>query len=184
MAARSAMCTEGPTNMGAGTTELGIAGGYSVSFNDDRSPDLRTVYGTHGLLRIGQLVTDEHGLGIFRGNLELTLEPTYIHLHSQPSADVYGAALLGRWLLVGTGVVRPYLEVGGGVIGGRVGPRTGDCDPNFLLEGGPGLVFFVTEHTAIDMGARFHHISNGNRCVPNFGVNSVMGVVGVSYFFH
>src|SRR5262249_20722244 len=82
VAAGSATCGEGPATLAAGTTELGIAGGYSVSFNEDRAPGLHTVYGTHVLLRVGRLVTDEHGSGMLRGNLELTLEPTYIHLRS------------------------------------------------------------------------------------------------------
>jgi len=81
--------------MTAGNVELGIAGGYSVSFNNDRPLNLPTVYGTHGLLRVGGFVREEHGSNIVRGNLELTLEPTYIHLDSHSSADVYGVALLG-----------------------------------------------------------------------------------------
>jgi lipid A 3-O-deacylase len=182
LVAASRAGAEGPGTMPAGIIELGVAGGYSVSFYD-HPRGVETVYGTHGLLRLGRLMTDEHGSGLLRGNLELTLEPTYIHLDSQPSGNVYGAALLWRWLLVGTDSVRPYLEAGGGVIGGDVGPRVGNCEPNFILEGGPGVVFFLSARTAIDVGYRFHHISDASRCSPNLGVNSNMGVVGFSYFF-
>src|SRR5215471_14234126 len=59
VAAGSATCGEGPATLAAGTTELGIAGGYSVSFNEGRASSLHTVYGTHVLLRVGRLVTDE-----------------------------------------------------------------------------------------------------------------------------
>src|SRR5262249_57805751 len=166
----------------AGTIELGIAGGYSVSLNNEQVVlengqivDLKTVYGIHGLLRVGWLVTDEHGPSLLRGNLELTLEPTYIHLDSATSANLYAGALLARWLFAGNGNIRPYLQGGAGAIDGRIGLRTGDCELNFLLEGGPGLVLFISKHTAIDVGFRFHHMSNGSRCSPNFGVNSVMG---------
>jgi hypothetical protein len=55
---------------------------------------------------------------------------------------------------------------------------------NFLPEGGLGITLFVTAHVAIDVGYRDQYISNGRRCSPNYGVNSNMGVVGVSYFFH
>src|SRR5262249_56725277 len=114
----------------AGTIELGIAGGYSVSLNNEQVVlengqivDLKTVYGIHGLLRVGWLVTDEHGPSLLRGNLELTLEPTYIHLDSETSANVYGGALLARWLFAGNGNIRPYLQGGAGVIGGCSGLR-------------------------------------------------------------
>jgi len=182
-AAAAPASAEGPGALPAGAVELGIAGGYSVSFFDHQR-GLDTVYGTNGLLRLGWLMTDEHGSNAFRGNLELVLEPTYIHLDSQPSGDVFGAAFLPRWLLVGNDTIRPYVQAGGGILGGRVGPRTGDCDLNFLLEGGLGIALFVSTHAAIDIGYRYQHISNGRLCSPNYGVNSNMGVVGFSYFFH
>jgi len=173
---------EGPGALTAGTIALGIAGGVSASFNNPPD-DSKTVYGYHGLLRLDAVVTDEQGRGVFRGNLEIGLQPMYIHLEARPSADLYGGALVTHWLLTGNGTLRPYLEVGGGIIGGRAGRRTGNCDVNFILEGGPGVLVFVGKHTAIDLGYRYHHISNGSRC-GNDGYNSNMGVVGLSYFFN
>jgi lipid A 3-O-deacylase len=174
---------EGPGALTAGTIAVGIAGGVSASFNDPPD-DSKTVYGYHGLLRLDAVVTDERGPGVFRGNLEVGLQPMYIHLDARPSsADLVGGAFVTRWLLTGNDTLRPYIEVGGGVIGGRAGLRTGNCDVNFVLEGGPGVLLFVGKHTAIDLGYRYHHISNGGRC-GNDGYNSNMGVVGLSYFFN
>src|SRR5262249_60041844 len=172
----------GPEALTAGTLEIGIAGGFSATFNNPKD-DPETVYGYHGLLRLGAVVTDERGPRVLRGNFEIGLQPMYIHLDMQPAADPYGGALVLRWLLTGNGTLRPYMEAGGGILGGRAaGPRTGNCEPTFVLEGGPGLLLFVSERTAIDIGYRFHHISNGGRCF-NEGFNSNMGVIGLSYFF-
>jgi len=38
-------------------------------------------------------------------------------------------------------------------------PRTGNCKPNFVLEGGPGVLLFMCQHAAIDIGYRVHHIA-------------------------
>ena len=52
----------------------------------------------------------------------------------------------------------------------------------FVLEGGAGLAYFVTDKVAVNFGYRFQHISNGNTSSPNRGFNSDSGVIGVSYF--
>jgi lipid A 3-O-deacylase len=174
---------EGPGALTAGTFEAGGAFGFSVSHNT-HGRDLQTVYGYQGLFRLGGLLTDEHGDGLFKGNLELIVEPTYIHLDATPSADVGGSSLLGRWLFSGNNTVRPYFEAGGGVILGKTDIRQTRCDANFILEAGPGVLFFVNERTAVTVGYRFQHISNAGLCSNNLGINSSMGIVGVSYFFH
>jgi hypothetical protein len=74
------------------------------------------------------------------------------------------------------------LTEGASALGGRAGPRTGNCDINFVLEGGPGVLIFMSQHAALDIGYRVHHISNGHQCL-NQGFNSNMGVIGLSYFF-
>lgn len=175
-----------PGPMTAGTIELGIAGGYSFSHNSFFSDKkgLEAVHAYHGLINLGGVVTDEHGPPLLRGNLEVLLEPTYIHLDTTPEADTFGLALMFRWLWSGNYWVRPYLELGGGVLGGRIDLRQTHCDLNFLLEGGPGLMFFLNEHAALSIGYRFHHISNGGKCSPNLGINSSLILAGVSYFFH
>jgi hypothetical protein len=79
--------------------------------------------------------------------------------------------------------VRPYLEAGGGVLGGQVDVRQTNCDVNFILEGGGGAMIFMTEQVALTLSARFQHVSNADRCSKNEGLNSLIGIVGISYFF-
>jgi hypothetical protein len=40
---------------------------------------------------------------------------------------------------------------------------------------------FLTGRVALTFGARLHHISNAGRCRHNEGLNSIIGIVGLSY---
>jgi hypothetical protein len=44
-------------------------------------------------------------------------------------------------------------------------------------------MIFMTEHVALTLGARLQHVSNAGLCNENDGINSVIGILGVSYFF-
>ena len=54
---------------------------------------------------------------------------------------------------------------------------------NFLVQAGAGAMLFVSDRTAFTAAYRYQHISNGDRCSPNIGINSSAAVVGISYFF-
>ena len=41
----------------------------------------------------------------------------------------------------------------------------------------------MIERLALTLGVRLHHLSNGNRCTANQGINSIIGIVAISYFF-
>ncbi len=173
----------GQERLRAGTTELTLAGGYSVSHKIGGSRDLEAVNGLHLLPHFGYVLSDEHGPGWVRGNFELLAEPTGVHLEDGDAATVAGLAVLGRWVFAVWPTVRPYFEVGVGVVGGQVELRHTNCDVNFLVEGGPGMLFFVSSNTAVTVGYRFHHMSNAQRCSQDLGLNSSLFTVGVSYFF-
>jgi len=53
----------------------------------------------------------------------------------------------------------------------------------FLLFGGVGASYFVTDHTALYVGYRIQHVSNGDTSKPNRGFESYTGVAGVSFYF-
>jgi lipid A 3-O-deacylase len=151
-----------------GATELTLAGGYSVSH--DQRGRLDSVDGVHLIPHFGYVLTDERGPGWVRGNFELLAEPTLIHLEGGDSTTVGGLSTLGRWVFAGSSLVRPYVEAGVGILGGQVNLRQTNCDVNFLIEGGPGVLFFVSKDTAVTVGYRFQHISNADRCSKNQGL--------------
>ncbi len=172
----------GAERLQAGAMDLTLSGGYSIDLRTHR--EAPAADGFHLMPHFGYVATDEHGPGWAAGNLELLAEPVLIHLDAPESATVGGLAALARWLFVGTGTVRPYVEAGGGVVLGRVNIRQTNCDVNFMLEGGPGLLVFVSRTTALSAGYRFQHFSNADRCSKNLGLNSSLFHVGISYFFH
>jgi len=173
----------GQESLRAGAMEVTVAGGYSVSHNVASSRGSDRVEGFHLLPHVGYILTDPVGPGWLRGNLEVLGEPILLHLEDGDAATVIGLAVLGRWVFAGGPRVRPYVEAGAGVVGGDVNLRQTNCDANFLIQGGPGVLLFLQPRLALTVSYRFHHVSNADLCTRNRGLNSSLFAVGLSYFF-
>jgi hypothetical protein len=167
-----------------GDVELTLAGGYSrthTTVGEDETEDLD---GFQFLPHVGIFLSDEHGEPGIRGNFKLVIEPTVVHLRNDSeSGTAAGVTTLARWVFTTPWVVRPYAEVGLGVLGGNFDLRQTNCSINFIIEGGIGLLWFFTERTALTASYRFQHISNASTCDFNLGINSSLFILGVSYFF-
>ena len=174
---------DGEERFRAGMKDVTLAAGYSISHNLLNTGNPEKVEGVHLLPHFGYVLTDEHGSGWMRGNFELLVEPVLIHLEDGDSATVAGWSTLGRWVFTGWSVARPYFEVGLGVVGGQVNLPETNCDVNFVIQGGPGVLFFVSRTTAVMGGYRIHHVSNSALCSKNRGLNSSLFIVGLSQFF-
>jgi lipid A 3-O-deacylase len=165
------------------TKDVGVAAGGSISLSVPTSQN-ESITGFQLVPHVGLVLTEETGEGWLRGNFELLAEPTLIHLEGdRSSATVGGISALARWIFVGTGRVRPYLEAGGGVLAGQTEFKATGCDVNFALEGGPGVMVLLSDATALTIGYRFQHISNGGRCSEDLGLNSSVFLLGLSYIF-
>jgi hypothetical protein len=111
-------------------------------------------------------------------------QPTFLYINHPSETWGQGASLLFRYNFVtGTRWV-PFFEAGVGILHWNLRiPRDLNSQFNFTILGGPGLNYFLTDNLAIVGQAGLHHISNAGRKSPNVGVNSVMGLLGVSYYF-
>ena len=166
----------------AGTKDVGLGGAISISHGTTDGFD--TVTGLQLLPHVGYVVSDAMGPGWLRGNFEILLEPTLIHLGSEVgSATVLGASALARWIFSGTSRFRPYVEAGAGMLVGETDLQQTDCTTNFLLEGGSGLLIVLSGTTTLTVGYRFQHISNAGICSFNPGINSSALYLGVNYLF-
>lgn len=166
-----------------GATEVTLSAGYSFS-HTTVGQNLDTVDGFHLIPHFGIFLTDAHGPGWGKGNLELLAERTLLYLDGdKESATLTGLSALGRWVFDASSRVKPYVEAGVGVLGGETKFRQTDCDVNFILQGGVGALVFLTPRAAITAGYRFHHVSNADACDQNLGLNSSLFILGVSYFF-
>ena len=54
---------------------------------------------------------------------------------------------------------------------------------NFILQGGAGIQWLVTNRTALTVSYLFHHISNAGIQTPNEGFNQHMILFGPTFFF-
>lgn len=166
----------------AGMKELTLAGGYTVSHDIPSGAD-PTIRSALLMPHIGYVLTDPAGPGPLRGNLEVIGEP-FVQVFTDPDERVTGgASALLRWVFAAGTAFLPYVEGGVGVMGGGLDFRQTNCDVNFVLEGGVGALVFLSEQWALTGGYRFHHVSNGNICSKNLGINSSLFALGVSYFF-
>jgi opacity protein-like surface antigen len=171
--------------LGAGIKEFAAAGGFSSSHN--LSGTATGITAMHILPHYGWFVTDPGGPrwvpGWLHGSLELIAEPTYLKINRNESTNFVGLTAVGRWVFGTEGRVRPYVEAGVGAMVGESGTVQTDCDLNFSLQAGTGVLLFWSERNAVTVGYRLHHISNGNLCEGNRGLNSALFILGISTFF-
>jgi hypothetical protein len=165
----------------AGTKDLSLAAAYSVSHRTVGGEDVQTVDGLHLIPHVGYVVVDTSAS--VAGSLEVLAEPTLMHLDDSGSATLVGLAAMLRWLFTGWPVLYPFVEGGAGVVAGDADLRQTNCDVNYVVQGGVGGLVPLSERTAVTLGYRFQHLSNGDRCSNNLGLNSSVIHVGFSYFF-
>jgi opacity protein-like surface antigen len=134
-------------------------------------------------LRVGLLPWGPIGFGALKGALELGVEPFYQSFIDPVDAFFAGLGVIARYHFLPFGRFVPYVELSAvpGATDLRV--REQNTDFVFLLFGGAGASFFLSDRTALYAGYRFQHISNANTDSPNRGINSHTGVLGISVFF-
>ena len=117
------------------------------------------------------------------GALEIGLEPYYQRYVHPVDAHFAGLGLAFRYHFLALGRFVPYVELFAAAGETDLKAREIDSSFAFLLQGGPGVEYFVTDRMALYVGYRLEHISNGNTGQPNRGFESHTGVAGVSFFF-
>jgi len=134
-------------------------------------------------VRFGWLPFAPVGSGPLYGSLEVGLEPLYQQYIEPRRAYFAGLGLTLRYHFLGLGRLVPYAELASFAGGTNLKIAEVRSAFTFLIWGGLGLEYFVTDRTALYAGYRYEHVSNGNTAKPNRGVESNAGVVGVSFFF-
>jgi opacity protein-like surface antigen len=123
------------------------------------------------------------GPSVLHGSLEVGLEPLYQKYTGGREAFWAGVSAQGRWHFLSLGRFVPYIELGAGAGGTDLRSIEIDSSFAFLLSGGVGVSFFVTDQAAIYGGYRMVHISNGHTSSRNRGFEADTGLLGFSYFF-
>jgi hypothetical protein len=79
--------------------------------------------------------------------------------------------------------VHPFAHVNGGLLWFNKSVPIEDAGSfAYVGEAGGGVRIFTSEHRAVSLGVRFHHISNGDRQGSNRGLNQFVIYAGFSIF--
>jgi lipid A 3-O-deacylase len=134
--------------------------------------------------RLGKVLTNDMGKGIFRGRLEYTVEAIPVFFVFQDST-VYGfdvTPVLLKWNFTAANRWVPFFEAGAGML------LTSDDVPektfpfNFTPQAGFGFHIMTGQKQAFTLTLKYMHISNGGLDKPNPGINSVQMFVGYHWF--
>lgn len=161
---------------------IGMAAGYGVGvevFGAHNHADF-----VHVLPSVSFPLSGVMGGSFYRGVLEYKIEPVFglmTNLDNRVEAGLSPVGLRYNFTAL-DGPAVPYFEV---LLGGVYinTPRGVHAEGfNFIESAAVGVRYFLTERTAVDIGARFRHLSNAGIREPNGGLNNVFLLVGLSYY--
>jgi hypothetical protein len=185
-----------------GAWDLGIwgDGGHTVSGGVSK-----TTVGNINL-RVGKILTEEHGSGWYRGNFEYAVDLIPMYLFSGPFKPlptnflcpiglrcpapvtndvVYGGGFnpfVVKWNFTSNRRISPYFELAGGVLFTNHEVPAFTSNINFASQAAIGLNIFHREHQAISLDFRYAHISNAGLASPNPGLNTIQGGIGYHWW--
>jgi lipid A 3-O-deacylase len=136
-------------------------------------------------IRLGKVLTDDHGGSFLRGNFEWAADLIPLYYIRQSNNNAFGGGfnpLNLKWNFTNSTHAIPYLELGGGVLFTNTEVPIGTSTVNFMTHGAVGLHLFVRPGQALTVNTRFEHISNAGLATPNPGINSIQFSAGFSWF--
>jgi lipid A 3-O-deacylase len=158
--------------------QMGASHGIHI-FGGNSRHDLAIASLTYGHM-LGSKIGGNHW---YSGNFEIRGE-LFSGGQFEPSKDwLVGASPHLRYnFATGTRLV-PYVDAGAGVTATSIGPPDLGGTFELNLQAATGVLWFVKDDIALSLEARFLHLSSAGIEHPNLGVNTVFGMLGVSWFF-
>ena len=113
-----------------------------------------------------------------------TTSPTGVQTFQRETAFGAGFTPLGLQLDMANGSkVHPFVHVNGGFLLFNKSVPIEDAGRfAWVGEAGGGVRIFTSERRAVNIGVKFHHISNGDRAGSNRGLNQFVIYAGFSVF--
>ena len=113
-----------------------------------------------------------------------TISPTGVATFQRETAYGAGITPLGLQLDFANGSkIHPFVHVNGGLLYfNKPVPIEDSGQFAFVGEAGGGIRIFTSERRSVNIGVRFHHISNGDRAGSNRGLNQFVIYAGFSIF--
>jgi lipid A 3-O-deacylase len=146
--------------------------------------------GTHVFMiggRYGRVLTGDHGPGWLRGNFEIRTDILPFVGVWQQGDNAFGGELRPLtlvWNFKGNRTVKPFFELGGGLLVTNNDVPRNTNNVNFTPQGGPGFHFYTKDrHHAWTLQTKYQHISNAGLDRRNSGVNAALQLtIGYTWF--
>jgi lipid A 3-O-deacylase len=176
---------DGRRHFGWGKQEISLAGSYAIGFGafGSEGTDAADVEFAGLLPNWGIGISDALGDSFYRGSFSFHIEPQMLWNHEPQNGDAYGGGILIRYNLLTQRRFVPFIEGGTGFMSVDFDLFNQRDGFNFLLQGGVGAHFFLTDRAALLAGWRYHHMSNAGTRHPNVGINSNLFQFGATYYF-
>lgn len=100
--------------------------------------------------------------------------------HQTESFEIGVSPLFAR-LTFGTGRVRPFIDGGEGILYTDLRKQGYGSRVQFSSQFGAGLEYEARPDLGVVIGARFRHTSNAGLAEGNPGINTIFGMVGVTF---
>ena len=174
-------------HFGYGQLYSGLQGGWGKAFSlgniagdgDGRKAEYAAV-----LPQLGVGLTNVvGGHSWFRGNLDAIFQGEFLAAYEPNSGYSAGLSLLLRYNFLSSDQWVPYLEIGGGAGVLDFDLRDQADGLIFYPQAGLGVHYFITDTMSVDLGWRFHHMSNANSELPNNSINASLLLFGFSWYF-
>ncbi len=172
-------------NFGYGKTYVGLQGGWGKAFSlgiagngDGRNVEYTALL-PQFTIGLSDIVADDSW---YRGNLDALFQGEFLIENEHRSGYSAGLSILLRYNFLSSKKWVPYLEIGGGIGTLDFDLRDQADGLIFYPQAGLGLHYFVTSDLSVDLGWRFHHMSNANSKFPNNSINASLLLFGVSWY--
>jgi lipid A 3-O-deacylase len=170
------------TSLTKGTWDIGVSGtgGFAVAGGVD---DVQIFSAG---VRVGRVLTGEHGSGFVRGNLEYAFDFHPVNVYFTPIETTYGASFAPlnlKWSFTRGQRVAPYVQLSGGALFTNHDlPFPGTSQVNFQSGVGVGFHYFHREKRAWTGELKYQHISSAGLGDLNPGINTIQFTLGYNWF--
>ena len=179
-----AHAADGSPSITVGTQEVGLTAGYMLPHRLTQDHTTKQ-QGPAFMPSWMMTITDSVGDRWYRGQVSVGAEIVYIQFQEPFLTHGLGFTPKIKYSFAALDRIRPYAEFAGGPfwtdLGGRIPEESSQF--NFVLTAGFGVSWFITPQTSLNVGYRFHHISNGGTQYPNLGLNASLPFGGFSFYF-
>ena len=130
-----------------------------------------------------EVTREPRNKGWYRGRFGLRAEPTVIINFEPRFGHAGGLGLLLRYTFQAHEHFQPWFQVGAGFLGLDLDIADQADGFAFMPQLGFGLNYRINRHHSVDLGFRYHHISNAFTQDPNGGIDTCQLLLGYGYHF-